>query len=800
VAHSEELVFLTDPNQHGAPFGSQTGERSLLAYSEFEYLRDHNEVFSGMFAADSRLPDLEVTIGNSSFRGGGESQSARVKMVSGDYFATLEVRPAAGRMFTPDVDRARGGSPIAVVSYPFWKERFGLNPAVLGKTIQIHRTSFEIVGVAPPGFFGGTVGEKPDVWVPITMQESIYPGRDYLRPSAQGVLNQYMWLQVMGRLRPGIPFTQAKANVSILFERALESASGSTLTAEEGKRFLDQQLNLRPGALGSSTLRAGFGGPLKFLMVLVGLVLLIACANVANLLLARGAARQREFAMRVAIGAGRMRLIRQLLAESLLLAVLGAVAGLFLARWADTLLLRMVSGAATPGAVQLDLAPDARVLGFTIGIILFTAVLFGLIPSLYVTRLDLSPVLKSTTLGATEVSSQRRLPVGKALVVAQVAVSLVLLTAAGLFVRSLAKLNQVSLGYNRENLLLFRVNAAAGGYKGASLTPLYQELLERIAAIPGLRGATASGNGLFSNTESGDPIAVEGYTPKPGEEMDSRMDHVGPGYFSTVGIPILIGREIGPRDSGNGPRAAVINQSFARTFFPGTNPIGKHVRDTYPGNPADAVVVGVVADAKYRNLREIAAPRLYAPLFHPMWDQTSAVYEVRTFADPASVSASLRQAVQATSASLPAIEIRTMSRLVDASIQTDRFIEQLSEAFGVLAMLLASIGLYGIMAYTVARRTRDIGIRLALGAEPGNVLWQVLRETLLLVAIGIAIGLPLALGGTHFVRSMLYGLGFADPVAILCAAAVLTAVAALAAFLPARRASQVDPMIALRYE
>jgi predicted permease len=344
------------------------------------------------------------------------------------------------------------------------------------------------------------------------------------------------------------------------------------------------------------------------------------------------------------------------------------------------------------------------------------------------------------------------------------------------------------------------VNAAAGGYKGASLTPLYQELLERIAAIPGLRGATASGNGLFSNTESGDPIAVEGYTPKPGEEMDSRMDHVGPGYFSTVGIPILIGREIGPRDSGNGPRAAVINQSFARTFFPGTNPIGKHVRDTYPGNPADAVVVGVVADAKYRNLREIAAPRLYAPLFHPMWDQTSAVYEVRTFADPASVSASLRQAVQATSASLPAIEIRTMSRLVDASIQTDRFIEQLSEAFGVLAMLLASIGLYGIMAYTVARRTRDIGIRLALGAEPGNVLWQVLRETLLLVAIGIAIGLPLALGGTHFVRSMLYGLGFADPVAILCAAAVLTAVAALAAFLPARRASQVDPMIALRYE
>jgi len=305
---------------------------------------------------------------------------------------------------------------------------------------------------------------------------------------------------------------------------------------------------------------------------------------------------------------------------------------------------------------------------------------------------------------------------------------------------------------------------------------------------------------LFSHSESGDPISVEAYTPKPGEELDSSFDHVGPKYFSTVGIPLLMGREIEPQDAVGGTRAAVVNQTFVRQFFPNTNPLGKHVRDTYAGNPAEMVVVGVVADAKYRNLREKTPPRIYAPLFNPVWEQAAARYEVRTFADSAAVAASLRQAAKEVAASLPPIEINSMSQLVDDSLQTDRFIQQLSEAFGVLAMLLAAIGLYGIMAYTVARRTRDIGIRLALGAEPSGVLWQVLRETLLLVSVGIAIGVPIALAGTQLVRGMLFGLAFADPLAILFAAILLAAAAALAGFLPARRASRVDPMVALRYE
>lgn len=800
VSHPEQLVTLSDPDEHGQSFGSEGGDRSLLAYSEFEYFRNHNEVFSGIFAADSQLPPLEVTIPDSSSGRGTQKESARVRLVSGDYFATLGVTPAAGRFFTREVDHARGGSPIAVLSYAFWKQRFGLDPLALGRTVQIHQTSFQIVGVTPPGFFGETVGTVPDLWIPMMMQDSVYPGRDLLT-AAKDLTNMHLWLQVMARLKPAVTPKQAKASINVVFKGLLESKVSASISAEERRHSLDQRINLQPAARGSSVLREHFGRPLKILMAIVGFVLLIACANVANLLLARGAARQREFAMRIAIGAGRARLIRQLLTEGFLIAVCGAAAGLLLANWADALLLRMVSdGASGPPSIHLDLQPDARMLAFTLGITLLTTILFALIPSLYSTRLDLTPVLKATPTSTLSQGLHRRFPAGKILVVTQVAVSVILLVSAGLFVHSLSKLAEVNLGYNRENLLLFRIDAGPGGYKGMAIPRFQLDLLAKISAIPGLRGATISKDGLFSGSESADPIAVEGYTPKAGEEMHSRMDHIGPGYFSTLGIPILIGREIEAQDGPGSLRAAVINQTFAHRFFPNTNPIGKHVRDTYSGNPAEMVVVGVAADAKYNSLREPARPRIYAPVANPMWENPAAFYEVRTYADPQAVTAALRQAVQEAAPMLPAIEVHTMSGLVDDSLQTDRFIEQLAGAFSLLALLLAAIGLYGLMAYTVSRGTRDIGIRLALGAGPGNVLWQILRETLVLVVVGIAIGVPFALGGTRLVRSMLFGLGFADPVAILIAATVLIVVAAFAGFLPAWRASRVDPMVALRYE
>jgi predicted permease len=799
VVQSEQLVLLTDPDSHGQSFGSESGDRSLLAYSEFEYLRDHNEVFSSVFASDSELPEVRATVGRSSNGGASQQESLRVRLVSGDYFSTLGVTPAAGRMFTSEVDKARGGSPLAVVSYAFWQRRFNFDPSVIGKTIQINQTAFEIIGVTQRGFFGETVGEVPDVWVPAMMQDAIYSGRDLLTPS-QDMTNIHTWLLVMARLKPGVTTEQAKASINVVFKRMLDSLGG-TLNAQERRELEDQRINLQAGARGSSTLNQAYGAPLKVLMGLVGFVLLIACANVANLLLARGTVRQKEFAVRLAIGARRGRLIRQLLSESLLLALAGAAAGIVLAQWADTLLLQMVSRASTGrGAVQINLRPDARMLAFTLGIAVLSAILFGLIPALRATRLDLSPILKSTSSGTTGENASRRLPATKVLVIAQVAISLILLVAAGLFVHSLSKLSEVSLGYRPENLLLFQVDGAAGGYKGPANLRFQQELLEKFSAIPGVRAATLSSNGLFSHSESADPISVEGYTPKPGEEMHSRMDHVGPSYFSTVGIPLLIGREIGLQDSGNGPRAGVINKTFAEHFFGNTSPLGKKVRDTYPGNPSDVEIVGVVADAKYNNLREKTPPRLYAPYFNPMWEHSYGIYEVRTAADPASVSAALRAAVQQANSSLPPIRINTMQVLVDDSLHTDKFIARLAGVFGLLAMLLASIGLYGIMAYTVARRTRDIGIRMALGAQPASVLWLILRETLLLVLIGVAVGLPVAFGGTHLIKSMLFGLGVVDPLAMIVPAITLAVVAALAGLLPARRAMRVDPMVALRYE
>jgi predicted permease len=814
VAHPGQLVLLTNPDYHGMSNGSESGERNLLAYSEFEYLRDHNELVSGIFAADSSLAELPVTITNSSdpTSAAGTANpaertvrdSARVHLVSGDYFHTLGIQPVLGHAFGLEVDRVRDASPVAVISHGFWSRRFNLDPQVLTRKIEINKTSFEIIGVAPAGFFGESVGESPDLWIPATMQAAVYPGSDFLTAFPDKNIDQHIWLQVIARLKPGVTLAQANAEINVVFQRyVVSSAAVAKLSPDEMKEYSDQQIKLQPGARGTSTVHGEFAEPLKLLMALVALVLLIACANLANLLLARGAARQREFAVRLSIGAARSRLVRQLLTESFLLAFFGAVAGLFVAQWADALLLRMVSGTG-PETIQLSLRPDARILAFTFGVAALTALLFGLIPALRATHIDLSPVLKSGASGATTEAFHRRFPAAKILVVAQVAVSLVLLVAAGLFVHSLRRLSQVKLGFNSTRLILFRVTPLPAGYKDAAILLLYQNLLDKFKAVPGVSGASLSVDGLFSGTESGDPIAVEGYTPTPGEAMNSRMDHVGPDYFSVVGMPILYGRGILAQDSAppgaKAPRVAVINQTFAKHFFLNTNPIGKRVRDTYPGSTEDAEVVGVVADAKYRNLREETPPRLYAPILNPLWPSTAAYYEIRTAGDAASVSSALRAVVHDTNPAIPEIEIHTMPDLVVKSLHTDYFIARLASAFGVLAIVLAGVGLYGIMAFTVARRTRDIGIRMTLGASPSTILRQVLRDTLTLMLIGIVVGVPIALAGTHLIRSMLFGLGSADPVALTAACIILAAIAAAASYIPARRASRVDPMVALRYE
>jgi predicted permease len=800
VRQPGRLVMLTNPNVEGSTYGTEGGTRDLLGYVEFEYLRDHNSVFSGTFAADSELPAVPVRFGPELTRPSGQVETARVSLVSGGYFSMLGVRPLLGRLFTSSVDKTRGASPVAVISYGFWERRFNLNPLVLGKTTDIRQTLFTIIGVTPPGFSGVTVGEAPDLWVPLTMQSAVYPGRDMLSRVA-AMQNEFIWLQAMARLKPGVTLRQAQANVSLLFRQMLESQAGPGLTASERKDYLDQRIELQPGRRGVSQVRGMMGDPLEVLMGLVGIVLLIACANVANLLLARGSVRQREFAIRTAIGAGRSRLIRQLLAESFLLAFLGAAAGVVLAGWASTLLVRSMPGVQDAStAVHLVFAPDWRVMGFILAVTVLTALLFGLAPAWRAANVDVAPVLKGTTGAPAGKSRTRPYSARKALVVAQISASLILLVTVGLFVHTLARLSEVSLGYNPEHLLLFRVDAAAAGYQGKAMTVFCRRMLGRLAVIPGVSSATVSSGGLFEGAESGDPIAVEGYTPSGGESPHARMDLVGPDYFSTVGIPILLGREIEDGDAAPAPRAAVINQAFAKVYFPRTNPLGKTVRDTFPGNPGVMVVVGVAGDARHNSLREPIRPRIYFPLFNPLWPERSMSFEVRTAADPATVSAAIREAVGDTNEALLPLQMETLPELVDQSLGDTRFIAGLAGLFALVAVLLAAVGLYGVRAYAIARQTHEIGIRMALGAEPSGILWLVLRETLLLVAIGVALGIPLALAGERLVRSLLFGLGHVDFLALAFATVLLAAVAALAGLVPARRAANVDPMMALRHE
>ncbi len=795
VPNPQQLVALSNPDAHGLAIGNETGDRDLLSYHEFEEFRDRNDIFSGIFAVDSSNFKKDVAIGSSGPNG--QTEPAVGSMVSGAYFSVLGVEPIIGRTFGAEVDKDRGANPVAVIGYNFWKRRFALSPAVLGEKIQVHQTPFEIIGVMPPGFSGETVGDSADFWVPVSMQAAVFPGRDFLTQKP-GVMEQTAWLAVMARLKPGVTLAQANANINVLFQHVLEDQAGSHLSPENRRELLNQKIVVRDGSKGLSTVRARFSEPLVMLMVVVGLVLLIACANVANLLLARAATRQREIAVRLALGAGRRRLIRQLLTESVLLAVIGGAFGLLFAQWGDALLVQLVSHSPLP--VKLDLEPDLRMLGFTMAVALVTGILFGLAPAFRASRLDLTPVLKGTAQNIAGEGGGSRLPAGKILVVSQVVFSLLLLVVAGLFLRSFQKLTSVNLGYGRENLLLFRLDSIASGYKGQATTRLFQQLLDTFKTIPGVRAATLSHNGLFSHSESADPISIDGYTPKPGEEMEARYDEVGPSYFSTIGIPVLLGREIGPQDSGNGPRVALINQTLAQAYFPNTDPIGKRIHDTYPDNPADFEVVGVVADAKYNSLSEKTPKRFYVPAFNPIDPPGEANFEIRTFANPAAVASAIREAVKAADRTLPTPQIHTMDELIDGSLVRERMTTRLSTFFGFLALLLACIGLYGVMSYSVARRTNEIGIRMALGAQRGNVIWLVMRETLLMALIGVAIGVAAVLAVTRLIASMLFSVGATDPLAILIAVLVMLGVAALGGYIPARRASHVDPMVALHYE
>jgi predicted permease len=769
VKNPEQLVALEGFNQRGEL-------NKVFSYPIFERLRDRSQVFTGVLAAEDDTNRVEM-VGPEP---GARTEQAEVQLVSGEYFQVLGVNAVAGRLLTVADNQKPGAHPVAALSYGFWRRRFAGDSAVIGQNITVKGQPFTIIGVAPPEFFGESVGRAPDIWAPLMMQPQFMRGQSYL-----GYAN-ISWIRIIARLQPGVSEEQAQAALNALLGQ-IKSEPGDV-----GKwtSISHAKIGLTPGGQGLSEMRDRFSKPLRILMGIVGLALLIACVNVANLMLARATTRQREVAIRLAIGAGRFRLIRQFLTESVLLGAIGGALGLLLAWWGSHLLLILVSNDSAP--IPIDVTPNGRILGFTIAVSLLTALLFGLTPALAATRQDVNAALKMTVLARPRLS--------RLLLIMQVALSLLLLTGAGLFVRTLRNLRTLDLGFAAESVIQARVNPMGSGYKQEQLPELYRRLLDRLNSAPGIRSASMAGSGFRMGGSRSCCIGVEGYTHRPGEDREVRINRVTPGYFQTMGLPLLLGRDFTPQEAsgkpGEFPKVAIINETLARYYFGETSPLGRRFGWGDPSKPIEAniEVIGVARDAIYSRLREKPRPLIYFP------GLGGDVLVARAATDPAPLLAIVRKEIQVIDRSLEVSTVSTIPQLRDQALVQERLLAELSSFFGLLALLLACIGLYGVMSYDVARRTQEIGVRMALGAEAMDVVRLVMGETLSLVVIGLAAGLIAALATTRLIASLLYGLTPYDPLTIGLASLLLLTVAALAGYLPARRAARVDPMVALRTE
>ena len=792
-----KMLPVRDPEQL-VQFKSVTplyGPIEVFSYSAYKEFRDHNRVFSGVLAFDKFYDEPNIEID-------GQSGLAKGQLVSGTYFSLLGIKPVIGRLIAPADETVAGQSAVAVISYDYWRRRFAMDPAVVGKRIILNNTPFIIIGVTQPEFFGLQPGEKIDVSIPITMKAQVNPAFAFTGTRQDILTAPYRtWLNIVGRLKPGITPREALADLEPMFRASMREAatglSGLPFDSPAIRRsYLASKLQVDSAGQGLDALRQQFSKPLWILMAAVFLLLLVTCANVANLLLARANARQREIAVRLTTGAGRWRLIRQLNTESILLALGGGVLGVLLAFLGGRSLVMLMSHSSSP--ISLNVRPDTTVLGFTLLVSLFTALLFGFLPAWRATRLNLTSALVESTRSAGRGGSRSQL--GKMLIVAQVAVSLVLLIGAGLLVRTLQNLQNFYPGFNKEGVLLFTVNPGVIGYNLDQSARLYERLLDRINGVPGVRSATFS----FYN-----PLHMLGLLiPKIQEPTQSSVkatdrvgiDDVGPNYFKTFETPVLVGRDFTTADRIGAPKVVIINEAMARRYFSDRNPLGKHLTvPDWNGDPSWKEIVGVVKDAQNRGLRESPTPMIYLPLFQ-FPDEGLITFEVRTTISPLSVANTIQRAIKATEPRLPVFDIKTLNEQVDDSLVQERLIASLSSLFGALALLLAALGLYGLMTYATNRRTGEIGIRIALGATRGQIAGMVLRETLLLILVGLAIGVPAAAASSHLIRSELYGLRANDPLTILIASLIMVGIAAFAAYLPARRASRVDPMAALRTE
>jgi predicted permease len=770
--------------EHFPGWSTADNRESVFSFPMYKDLRDRSRVFDGVMARAG----APVSVSD-----GGATERAGAEIVSGNYFQALAVMPLLGRNIVPEDDGAPGAHPVVMLSYGYWVRRFGASPAVLNRKITVNGNPLVVIGVGPPGFHGVIGGQTPDLFVPIAMQRQISPTWDALEDC------QIAWLSVFARLKPGVSVAQAQAGMQTVFRPMLEellARTGRMRSRKAEEELLAMKLSLLEAVQGINEMRRQFQKPLAALMGMVGLVLLIACANVAGLLIARAAGRRKEIAIRLALGAGRKGIMRQLLVESLVLGLAGGVAGLLVGRWTDLGLLRLLAEGGPEGWLSASL--DLRVLGFSLLLSVVTGILFGLAPALQSMRAEVASALKDQS--ASVRSGAGGAQFRRALVVAQVALSLLLLVGAGLFARSVSNLMRVDPGFRSSNVLTFAIDPTSAGYPGARATALYRELQQRLEALPGVEAAGAANPGPLTHSGRGGNITVEGYQAKGDEEVGASQHAVSAGYFRALGVPVVAGREFADRDLAGSQKLAVVNEAFVKRYFRDRNPLGRRLA-CMAGNKVvpDREIVGVVRDFKHGNLREQAVETVFFPYTQDERPNPLTFY-VRAERGESQLASDIRRMVREMDANLPVFAVRPLTVWVQESILTDRLIAILSSAFGALATLLAAVGLYGVIAYTVARRTAEIGVRMALGALPRGVLALVMREVGVLVLAGIAIGLPAALAASRLVESQLFGIKANDPMVFALATLGLCAVGLLAGLIPARRAAAIDPIRALRYE
>jgi predicted permease len=788
VQNPSELVLFGDGRVQGLTFSVPDGKWQLFSYSFFHDFRRQATSYAGIAAVNSTQFASKASIAGSAY------QTAHVDLVSGSYFPVLGVPAFLGRTIIESDDNAPGAGPVAVASYVWFQRHFNGDPSALGKTIRIQSHDYTLIGVARPGFSGVTVAQSTDLWIPLSMETEMSPGQNGLTN------NFFQSLQLIGRLKPDVKPAQASSETNLLFKQIMRDYLGPQPSQKHIEDIAHAGVELTPGSRGISPLRAWFSLPLEMLMTIVALVLLIACANIANMLLARGVARTREVAVRMALGASRGRVVFQLLIESVLLSVAGAVAGLALAWKASILLLQM----ATPGPdpVPLNLTPDLPVLAFTLGLTVLTALLFGCLPALRATGIEFTPALKDGR-GSSSVSARGTL--ARSLIAGQIALSVLLLVVAGLFVRSLIHLTSIDTGFDKHNVLVFSLDSSTANLPHHSpdeirSVHLQEQIESRVQAIPGVQSDSFAFY-TFNQGSWSDLVLFQGVPRTPENADQVFFNNVGNGFFSTMGIPLLAGRTFTAQDTQNSPKVAVINESMARRFFPNGSAVGDRfaVGET-PDHPAEIEVIGVVKDAKYNALDEGSLQAAYFPCTQNAGFYGSFAVRYAPGANRREIIARVRNSIAEINPNILVDGVTGLDDQVNQSIATQSLIARLTSFFGFIAVFLACIGIYGLLSYSVARRTSELGIRLALGAQSRMLLWLVLRESLLLLIIGLAIGIPIALSSTRILKSLLYELSPLDPAAITTAVAAVVVMTLAAAWLPARRATKINPIQALRAE